>query len=226
MDRIAFELENQCARVKRRERYNKQNSARRRIRLKRIHLLFPELLIYGRNANIVHEQRPSMNMEIDPIRLLDSDDEHLDRSLIGDHHCSAEETDNRETSSVPREALDGTDSTCPTESVVSERTERVPARLHQHTFTLTLNYCETFMKLARRSNLPKSHTNDFLSFIESGLPVPNYMPTTEKKLLDLLEVKDLFTRRSVCLSCCRELDYQQRTCFHCHAGERSSIAHL
>lgn len=233
MDRIAFELGSQCARVDQRERYDKKNSERRTKRLKRSHLLFPDLLLCGRHAHVVHEQRPLM--EIDSVPLLDNDDDHPDESLtdvhpdeslIDDHHCSAEETDNRQASSISQEALCDVDSMCSNESVLVDCSEPAQTRLHQHTATSTLDYCETFTKLARRSNLSKSHTNDFLFFIQSGLPVPNHMPTTEKKLLDLLEVKDLFTKRSVCVPCRRELDYQQITCSQCHSSERTSIAHV
>ncbi|CAF3738937.1 unnamed protein product [Rotaria socialis] len=100
--------------------------------------------------------------------------------------------------------------------------EKVP--LHDYTIDSTYDYCEAFTIVARHANLSKKSTNDFLSLIKSGLPIPNNMPTTEQELLLLLGVNELFTKRTLCLLCYNEFSYDNKFCPQRCSTDRSSIA--
>lgn len=96
--------------------------------------------------------------------------------------------------------------------------------LHDYTSNSTYDYCQAFTTIARQANLSKTSTNEFLSLIKSGLPTPNYLPPTEEALLLLLGVEDLFTKRSICLSCFHELDVNEKICSLCRSTDKNLIA--
>ncbi|CAF0963255.1 unnamed protein product [Rotaria magnacalcarata] len=100
--------------------------------------------------------------------------------------------------------------------------EKVP--LHDYTIDSTYDYCEAFTIVARQANSSKKSTNDFLSLIKSGLPIPNNMPTTEQELLLLLGVDELFTKRTICLLYYNDFSYDNKFCPQCCSTDRSSIA--
>ncbi|CAF4236679.1 unnamed protein product, partial [Rotaria sordida] len=77
----------------------------------------------------------------------------------------------------------------------------LPDKLSLYNYTIDSNYdhCEAFTIIARQANLSKNSIDDRLSLIKSDVPVPNNLRLTEEKLLLLLGVTELFTKRSICL---------------------------
>ena len=107
-----------------------------------------------------------------------------------------------------------------------ESSSRPKLSLHDYTTNSTYDYCEAFTIAARRANLSRSCTNEFLSLIKSGLPIPNHLPSTEEALLLLLGVEDLFTKRSICLCCCHDFDVKEQICSRCQSTDKNSIAYV
>lgn len=244
MDTITSEFEQQCAVIKRRKKYDRRNAVRQRNRLIKNRSLYPDLLMHERIKRATAGERVLTNVGIhqfdflvdaddsveqintgDPIRNVIPDDP-IGNTVTNDFYHFPEANDVQEASDLSRTHADDTESMQDVESIISDQNHHIHVRLHEYTRTTTLDYCEAFAKLARRANLCKTHTTDFLSFIEAGLPVPNHMPITEEKLLDLLAVEDLFTRRSICLLCHRQFDYRERVCPQCASSERSMIVHV
>ncbi|UJR17710.1 hypothetical protein I4U23_004608 [Adineta vaga] len=87
-------------------------------------------------------------------------------------------------------------------------------------------YCEAFVRAARQANLSKLGTNNFLSLIKSVLPVPNNLPVAEEELLTLLNVINLFTKRTICLLCKEEFDNREKFCPLCCSTDKRSIAFI
>jgi hypothetical protein len=250
---VASEFEQEFVVIRRRKRYDERNAARRRNRLMKNRSLYPDLLLHERIGRVTVAERPLTELAIrrgdfldasgdssrdvrkdtsirdasaeDPIRNAVNDNP-MDIFATIDSHDYSEKNDLQEVSDLSQTDLDDTDSIPEVQSIVSDYDEHIQVRLHEYTSISTVHYCEAFAKLARRANLCKTHTNHFLSFIEAGLPVPNHMPATGEKLLELLAVDDLFTRRSICLLCHRELDYKDRVCAQCASSERGAIAHV
>ena len=244
MDTTTSEFEHRSAVIKRREKYDRLNAVRQRNRLIKNQSLYPDLLMHERMKRAIVEERASATVGTHQFGFLVDADESFDHittdktirrvipddpignTATNDFYDFPEANDVQEAPDLAQTHPDDTESMQEVESIISDQNHLIHVRLHEYTHTSTLDYCEAFAKLARRANLCKTHTNDFLSFIEAGLPVPNHMPVTEEKLLDLLAVQDLFTRRSICLLCLREFDYRERVCPQCASSERSSIAHV
>ena len=219
MDPIVFHIENQCAHDERRERNERRNAVRRRSRSVKNRSLFPDLCVRA-NKIFVSEAATTI-MPMDDRSFFDYDDEPDDNAMTPF-------TTHFEGNDDAVEPEDSASSVCATESTAEAEDTAKPSetRLHHYTNMSTHHYCTAFIELARKAHVSKSRTNDFLSFLRSGLPVPNRMPATDKHLLALLDVRELFTKRSVCLRCHDDFDYQRNTCPRCNCEERNSIAHV
>lgn len=109
---------------------------------------------------------------------------------------------------------------------INDRDVQPEIPLHNFTTYLAHDYCELFTELSRKAHLSKAQTNEFITFIKSGLPVPNNFPSNEKQLMALLNVEELFTKRSICLSCHRDIKYGSTNCSNCPDSKKCSIAHV
>ncbi|CAF1261529.1 unnamed protein product [Didymodactylos carnosus] len=67
--------------------------------------------------------------------------------------------------------------------------------LHYYTHLQTNDICMEFLKLLRDSQISKTQSERFLSFIKTLLPYPNKMPTSMEKLLTILNITNYFTKR-------------------------------
>jgi hypothetical protein len=85
-----------------------------------------------------------------------------------------------------------------------------PQSVHQFTSTSTNSYCIELLKLLRDANVSKSHSKRFISLIKSILPIPNNFPSKFEDILPLLNVQDLFIKRSVCLICKTDLPFKEK----------------
>ena len=77
---------------------------------------------------------------------------------------------------------------------------------------LVLGFCIELLKLLRDANVCKSHSKRFISLIQSVLPIPNNFPSTFESLLSLLNIEDLFMKRSVCLICKNDINFNEKKC--------------
>lgn len=98
--------------------------------------------------------------------------------------------------------------------------------LHNYSNASTLDYCESVSSFLRMSNISKSHSTLLLKMVKSYLPVPNNVPSTIEELLSLLNVENLFTKRSVCTLCKNTLNYDETQCVICRSSDQTSIAHI
>lgn len=224
-----MELAMEYARLKRRQRYDKINDANHRKRLHGSYLSSPSLL-----ERALHHPRKDLSPTLIPAPCIDAadgenlgDDGEFRDDIIYDNPLIDEELEreelNHELLDIDQ-SLDDPSDTIPLNGMnLSSRTERP---LHHYTNTSTLEYCENFTSLSRKAHLCKTHTDDILSFIKSGLPIPNNLPSTHKELVSLLNVDDLFTKRCICLSCVRSFEYQEKICSHCRSTDRTSIAYV
>jgi hypothetical protein len=228
MDPLDLTLGTRYGHQKRRKRYDKRNAARRRKRLERNQLIYPDLII-GR-----HHQQAGFGQETTTINEDDGDsfNDNCEYSSDNNNHhivSTSKQQDEENVYDMNNMFLDVYDDSEPIEETQSDDNDSTPPvklRLHHYTNNLVHDYCETFAVLARQANLSKTHANDFLSFIKSGLPVPNNMPTSEKELLYMLDVEDLFTKRSVCFLCCCDFDYEHKMCPQCNSSDKNSIAYM
>ena len=211
-----FHIENQCAHEEQRQRYERRNAARRRSRSMKNQLLFPDLRLPGSEPIFYGEETTMMP----------TDDRNI--FICNDESGSQGTTHSTKDMFEYDEPRDSASSLCATESTTEaeDSTEPIETRLHHYTNVTTHHYCSTFIELARKAHVCKSRTNDFLSFLRSGLPVPNRMPASDKHLLALLNVKELFTKRSICIRCREDFDYRRNTCPRCKSEETNSIAHV
>ena len=99
-------------------------------------------------------------------------------------------------------------------------------RLHDHTSISVLDWCKNLSSFLRKANVNKSHSSSLLHLIKSVLPVPNNMPRSMEDLLSLLDVKDLFLKRSICLLCEHDLTQGASQCSCCRSSDQKKIAHV
>lgn len=98
--------------------------------------------------------------------------------------------------------------------------------LHQFTSISTKSYCVELLKLLRNANVCKSHSNRFITLIQSILPIPNNFPSTFKHILSLLNIEDLFIKRSVCLVCKTDLHFNGKKCSRCRTMDKKLKADI
>ena len=98
--------------------------------------------------------------------------------------------------------------------------------LHNYTNISALTFCENFSSFLRKAQVNKSHSSDLLQLIKTLLPIPNHLPSNMEDLLSLLNVKDIFTKRSVCLSCKICLEYGKNECSRCRSSDQKTIADI
>ncbi|CAF4500060.1 unnamed protein product [Didymodactylos carnosus] len=229
MNSIEAEIEVKYEQQKRRERYGKRNDSRRRKRLEKQILDYPDVSSPTQHTKKIFERTTTLNGEDDHSTFVcDADEYDTDDNnhLIEYRFNEQEETNGIETNSMSFHIFDDVE---PTEHIQSNNhysSASLVLPLHDYTNNLTFDYCENFMFLARQANLSKKHTNDLLYFISTGLPVPNNMPSTEKQLLSIPDVQELFTKRCVCLLCYRDFDYEQNICPQCGSLNKNSIAYI
>ncbi|CAF4561077.1 unnamed protein product [Rotaria socialis] len=228
MDSIDFNVQYQFSLHKRKERYKRHNAARRQIRSKEKKSCiarFPtpkqyKLSLAEVNLKIILEDEYTC---LHDNHQLSNDNNHY---FIENTSEELNQGNDYEISIISNDAHAGTPSTEKAQSDDEDcvSLEKVP--LHDYTIDSTYDYCEAFTMIARQANLSKKSTNDFLSLIKSGLPIPNNMPTTEQELLLLLGVNELFTKRTICLLCYNEFSYDSKFCPRRCSTDRSSIAYI
>ena len=98
--------------------------------------------------------------------------------------------------------------------------------VHDHTSISTKSYCLELVNVFRDANICKSHAERFISLIRSILPIPNRFPSTIAELLTLLNIEDLFIRRSVCLGCGMDLGYNEKKCSKCGTFDEKQKADI
>jgi hypothetical protein len=239
MDPLESRLAIDYSRFKRRERYDKRNADNLRKRLHRHELL--SLGLQAARETEPNQGQPQttstehnvMYTDIHDYHRYEDDQEiytvpdepqiHSEDNCRNDYEGYGENHGEGDDNESIQSDTDETEASQPDES---EAKSPVKNRLHHYSNTTTYDYCATFTSLSRKANICKRHSNALLSFIKSGLPVPNNMPSTGKQLLSLLNVDELFTKQSICLPCARVLDYQERTCSQCHSTEKTALAYV
>jgi hypothetical protein len=221
MDEIDLDLGFIYDQQHREERYIKHNAARRKLRLDAKELCFHSSSTIECTSFIVQPHNPSITEDD---RTLHNDHQLADKTktyLIEHIPSVTRKTNDYEMFALSNDICDGEE-----ETPSHEDTSPVKLPLHNYTMNSTSDYCERFTIVARQANLSKRSTNEFLSLIKAGLPIPNNLPSTEEALLLLLGVEDLFTKRSICLLCYGELNVAENICLRCHSTDKKSIAHM
>ena len=98
--------------------------------------------------------------------------------------------------------------------------------LHRYTRKSVDSVMIRFLQLMRQSQISKSESELFLSFINSILPVPHVMPRNMNILLEQMNIANLFTKRTVCILCRRELVRNKSRCDECPTAESKHVAHI
>ncbi|CAF3348988.1 unnamed protein product, partial [Rotaria sp. Silwood2] len=73
--------------------------------------------------------------------------------------------------------------------------------LHSYTNMTTSDVCSQLINLLRNSQVSKSQTKRFLSFIRNILPTPNNFPNTMAQLLSQVDIPAYFDKRIICSLC-------------------------
>ncbi|CAF2038029.1 unnamed protein product [Rotaria magnacalcarata] len=102
----------------------------------------------------------------------------------------------------------------------------ITSSLHNYTNISMLDYCEDLSAFLRKASINKSHSTLLLKMIKSFLPVPNNVPSTIEELLLLLNVENLFTKRSICTLCNENLNYNATQCLLCQSLDKKTIANI
>ena len=215
MDLIELEVTEKYLLQMRQERYAKKNFIRRVKRLERNQRFYPDLSLSIRRKQHLYTSIPINNTEEYNINVF-SDHcqcEELDLCSLDQYEFNENQKDDDQISNLSYQIHDYLEDEIQELSCINDSSDALMIPLHYYTTNLTLDYCEKFTVLARQSNLSKLHTNSFLSFIKSGLPVPNNMPSTEKEIRHVLGVQELFTKQSICLLCSSYFDYEQKKLF-------------
>lgn len=232
MDPIESKFASEYNQFTKRKRYNRYNIARKFSRSKRDEVFYPDLSLPNSDTLSFDEER--MNHPLHPKKMVENPlslNRNADEIRLAYTPRSSSDEGSIIYTANTLSHEDDLDLDLDVQSVEDDKSSNMnlslttTTYLHNHTIHPTYEYCETFASLSRRAHLCKSHVNDFLSFIKSGLPVPNNLPSTEKQLLALLNIEDLFTKRSICLSCHVQIDYLQTGCGRCNA-EATTIAHV
>jgi hypothetical protein len=98
--------------------------------------------------------------------------------------------------------------------------------LHQFSSISTRSFCIDLLKLLRDADVSKDHSKRFISLIKSVLPIPNTFPSTFENLLSLLDIPDLFIKRSVCLMCKTDLYIDEKQCSRCQITDEKMKADI
>lgn len=227
MDAIELELGNQYARKKKQERYAKWNIERRRLRRERNLLLYPALLIKPKNIQIIGHGEIRVLEETNQDMCVKQSIDVIDEINVENGWNILVQNNDHDVerwSATSLELLEETDDENHLNLFNSSQPDSI--LLHHYTSCPTVDYCESFVTFTRRANLSKLHTDNLLSLIKSGLPVPNSLPSTQKELFDLLDVQELFSKRVICLYCYTELDNKRTSCDRCPATKRNMVAYV
>ncbi|CAF1326904.1 unnamed protein product, partial [Rotaria magnacalcarata] len=230
MDPLDFQLTKQYNEEKKKERYSSHNAARRKSRLEAKRQCYSQSITTTQDIAFVNKQH--VDSIIDNAYLENHHHEH-----VNDHDnyfiqfdtnelIEFDEDDDYNIRSVLNYAYDDTDPVEETHSDAEDSVTLDIVPLHNYTITSTYDYCEAFTAIARQANLSRQSTNDFLSLLKSGLPVPNNLPSTEEQLLLLLGVDELFTKRSICLLCFKEFNYMNKICSRGCSTDKKSIGYI
>ncbi|CAF1525326.1 unnamed protein product [Rotaria sordida] len=228
MNSIDFNLAHLYGQQKRKERYNKHNAARRRIRLTQKKSCFPHISTTIQHKPSIFEQNIMEIIENEDFSLYDDHE-----CINGNSNCLIKYTskelnvDNDDAISIMLNY--GYNETVTIEEEQSDDDNSIlPDKLSLYNYTIdsTYDYCEAFIIIARQANLSKNSIDDKLFLIKSDVPVPNNLRPTEEKLLLLLGVTELFTKRSICLLGDNEFNYQQKICSQCCSTDKNSIAYV
>jgi hypothetical protein len=223
MDPIDYEFGHQYGEQQRKERYNKRNAARRKIRLEEKKMCCFHSPTAPQYKSSIIKQNTEPIIQNDDTLYADQQLADIVKyySVICTSPVPVEEND-YDISIVLSDVYDETETIPSDDDYVSP----IKLPLHNYTMDSTYDYCEAFTIVARQANLSKTSTNNFLSLIKSGLPTPNQLPSTEEELLLLLGVDNLFIKRSICLLCCEEFDYREKNCSQCRSTDKNSIAYV
>lgn len=230
MDLIESTLATEYVQITKRKRYNLWNNARRVLRSKRNEILYPDLSFSTTNSSsfVDQQQTNASHDQADEIQLNFCLDEKINDHLIESSHRPPSDKNLNildlevSSSSVQDDEDFVEDDETPS---TGKDFSQIDTFLHDYTTYSTFDYCNNFTTLTRQAKLCKSHVNEFLSLIKSGLPEPNNLPSTHQQLFSILNIEELFTKRSICLSCNDELNYPQETCHRCKNG-KTFVAHV
>ncbi|CAF2088964.1 unnamed protein product [Rotaria magnacalcarata] len=108
----------------------------------------------------------------------------------------------------------------------NESIDQMESELHPFTHVSTKDTMFEFLRLIRGSQISKKESENLLSFIKSLLPFPNQMPNNMNKLLIGLGTINYFNKKTICILCEKEFQYNQRSCNECIKKEKKYIAHI
>ena len=168
---------------------------------------------------------------------LNSDGDHFDHinnreTFINNGKCT-EVVDEKQSDTTTsndlinlHSVLDDMKGSSSSDSSDDQSVERPKTRLHLYTNLSTIDCCEGLSIFLRQANVNKSHSSTLLKLVRSFLPVPNNMPESNEELLSLLNVEDLFTRRSLCLECNQSMNYQDEQCSFCQCVDQKRFVNI
>lgn len=222
MHSVEYNIELQYMQQQKIERYKKHNAARRKIRLVEKKCCYSHLLNTTHDKLHAFQSNMMSTIEPDCINLYDNyqiAERRFEELLADNNHEISDKLNNIYDEAISLETMQSNDED-------DDCIPHINVPLHHYTLKSTYEYCKAFTIIARQANLSKKSTYEFLSLIRSGLSCPNNMPSSVEELLLLLDVEELFTKRSICLLCYNEFACNDKFCPRCCATDRYSIAYM
>ena len=100
-------------------------------------------------------------------------------------------------------------------------------RLHPYTDVSFEIFSHKFLHLLRKSNVNKTHAQEYLTLIKNILPEPNVLPNKMAQLHRKLGINEnLFTKRIVCLTCLLNIVLPNVACPQCGIRDESRQAFI
>ncbi|CAF1285202.1 unnamed protein product [Rotaria sordida] len=98
----------------------------------------------------------------------------------------------------------------------SSQLENIKQRLHPFTDVSLEAFSHEFLHLLRKSNVSKTHAQNYLTLIKNILPEPNSIPKNMIQLYRQLGINEnLFTKRIVCQNCLLNISSTNIACPRC-----------
>ncbi|CAF4413155.1 unnamed protein product, partial [Rotaria sp. Silwood2] len=105
--------------------------------------------------------------------------------------------------------------------------ENIKQRLHPFTDVSLEAFSYEFLHLLRKSNISKTHAQDYLTLIKNILPQPNSLPNNMIQLYRQLGINEnLFTKRIVCRNCLLNISSTNIACPQCGVCDESRQAFI
>ncbi|CAF3826433.1 unnamed protein product [Rotaria sp. Silwood1] len=87
-----------------------------------------------------------------------------------------------------------------------------------------LSFSKHLIEFIRNANVSKTHAEQLITLIQSGLPQPNTLPNNYSDLLKLLSVEDIFIKRLLCINCKSDLSTTSTKCLKCTNDNSERLA--